>query len=116
MDLKLTIDLSIIAISLNRYILLMFTSNRFLTDCLLVKPADKTILKIRNLSAGQVWNNSVGSLGNGNIIWACLDGLVEPPVGAVHERAVPAQHLSEAVLLAPTRVAGILMGEIFGHD
>ena len=53
---------------------------------------------------------------NVNIVGTCLDGLVEPPVGAVHERAVPAQHLSEAVLLAPTRVAGILMGEIFGHD
>ena len=39
----------------------------------------------------------------------CLDGLVEPPVGAVDKRAVPAQHLSEAVFLAPTRVAGILM-------
>ena len=72
MDLKLTIDLSIIAISLKCYILLMFTSNRFLTDCLLVKPADKTILKIRNLSAGQVGNNSVGSLGNGNLPgWSC---------------------------------------------
>ena len=51
MDLKLTIDSSIIAISLNRYILLMFTSNRSLTDCLPVKPADKTILKIHNLIA-----------------------------------------------------------------
>ena len=39
-----------------------------------------------------------------------LDGLVEPPVGAVDEGAVPAQHLAEAVLLAPTRVAGILAG------
>ena len=41
----------------------------------------------------------------------CLDGLVEPPVGAVDEGAVPAQHLPEAVLFAPTRVAGILAGK-----
>ena len=32
------------------YILLMFTSHKFVTDCLLVKLTDKTILKIHNLS------------------------------------------------------------------
>ena len=51
---------------------------------------------------------------NVNIVGTCLDGLVEPPVGAVHERAVAAQHLAEAVLLAPTRVAGILKERLLG--